>query len=87
MIKKIRKVRKQSKDASSPLKEKRTRQLDQIRRDILGDVNTSQQAQLSGELKKNFCIPQKRQSVLTLVSSQKPNLTVKKDYISKTLLG
>ena len=44
--KKIRKVRKQSKNASSPFKEKRTRQLDQIRRDISGDDNTSQQAQL-----------------------------------------
>ena len=52
MKKKIRKVRKQSKDASSPFKEKRTRQLDQIRRDISGDDNTSQQAQLSSELEK-----------------------------------
>ena len=56
----------------------------------------SQQAQLSSKLKtttatttkkKHFLVPQKRRSVLTLVSGQKPNLTAKRDYTSKTLSG
>lgn len=51
ILKKITKARKQSKDASSPLKKKRSRQLDKIRSDISGD-STSRHVQLSSELKK-----------------------------------